>query len=120
MSAIRMEEDHSITVLIDPQNKDGETIQGVYLTRDYKNPSGILPEEHIFISNDEQWFYWLGYHKVDYIPDTDSNNIIVEKINSYVNEYSIENQERLFIESQCKQCGKQETLWCIMQCPYSN
>ena len=124
MSAIRMEEDKSITVLINPQNEIGETIPGVYLTRDYINPTGILPKENLFISKDEKWFYWLGYNKMDKVTDevseTDSNNDILDRIYSYLEEYSSENQYRLFIESQCKQCGKQDTLWCIMQCPYSN
>ena len=65
MSAIRMECDNSITVLIDPwTNEDKQNIiKGVFLTRSYKHPSGVLPQEHIFISNDERWFYWLGYYK---------------------------------------------------------
>jgi hypothetical protein len=116
MSAIRMNKHNDITVLIDPQDENGKTIKGVYLTRSYNNPSGILPEENIFLSTNEQWFYWLGYHDINDIPDTEENNIIVEKIYDYFYEYSSENQIRLFKESQCKQCNKQETYYCEAVC----
>ena len=36
-------------------NKRNNIAKGVFLTRSYNNPGGVLPE-HIFISNDERWF----------------------------------------------------------------
>lgn len=64
MAAIRLDCDNSITVLIEPwkDDKRDEILKGVYLTRNYKNASGILPEENMFISNSERWFFWLGYY----------------------------------------------------------
>ena len=92
MAAIRMECNNSITVLCNPwENEDKKDItKGIYLTRDYKNPSGVLPKEHIFISNDEKWFYWLGYYK-DFKKEaynTVENNNIIERIIDYINKFS--------------------------------
>lgn len=120
MSAIRMECDHSITVLCNPWKDETreEIAQGIYLTRSYKNPSGILPKENIFISNNEQWFYWLGYHKKwqDEIPDTEEEIEALEKVFDYIEEYSSGNQLDQFIQAQCKDCNKKETLFCQIEC----
>lgn len=130
MSAIRMECDKSITVLINPLrdkninfsefNEKTDIVKGVFLTRSYENPSGVLPEEHIFISNDEQWFYWLGYNK-DFekvIPDTEENNNIIEKIFDYFNEFSSGNQIDIALKEHCNRCNKQGTLYCEINCSY--
>lgn len=93
MAALKMESQKDITVLINPE-ENGETKQGVYLTRRYKNGSGILPKEHIFISNNEKWFYWLGYYKkwqTEY-KQTTENIDIEERIIDYINLMSSENQ----------------------------
>jgi hypothetical protein len=119
MAAIRMECDNSITVLVDPL--ENNTIKnGVFLTRSYKNPSGVLPEEHIFISNNEQWFYWLGYNK-DFqkeVPDTIENNDIIEKIFDYINEFSSGRQLDIALQEHCHNCSKQDTLYCQTTCNY--
>lgn len=122
MSAIRMECDNSITVLINPwTNEDKQNItKGVFLTRSYKNPSGVLPQENIFISNDARWFYWLGYYK-DFqkeVPDTPENNDIVEKIIDYINEFSSGRQLDISLQEHCNDCSKQDTLYCRMTCNY--
>ena len=130
MSAIRMEYDHNITVLINPLkdkninfsnfNEETDIVKGVFLTRSYNNPSGVLPEENIFISNDEQWFYALGYYK-DFskrMPDTDENNDIIEKIIDYINEFSSDNQLDMALKEHCHNCSKQETLYCQIECNY--
>lgn len=85
MAAIRMEANKNITVLINPQ-KDGEIKEGVYLTRNYKNASGILPEENIFISNDEKLFRYLGYYEnwQKEIINLPEHNKILEKILNYI------------------------------------
>lgn len=120
MSAIRMEYDNSITVLINPWKDETreEITQGIYLTRNYINPSGILPQENIFISNNEQWFYWLGYYKKwqDEIPDTEEEIEALERVFDYIEEYSSENQLDQFIQTQCKDCNKKETLFCQIEC----
>lgn len=117
MAAIRMECDHSITVLINPWTNEErkDIIKGVFLTRNYKNPSGVLPQENIFISNNEQWFYWLGYHK-DFqkeIPDTTENNDIIDKIIDYINEFSSGRQLDMALQEHCNNCSKQDTLYCM-------
>ena len=122
MAAIRMECDNSITVLINPlvnENKQDIT-KGVFLTRSYKNPSGVLPKENIFISNNEKWFYWLGYNK-DFqkeAPDTIENNDIVEKIIDYINEFSSGRQLDIALQEHCNNCSKQNTLYCQIECNY--
>ena len=122
MSAVRMDCDNSITVLINPwTNEDKQNIaKGVFLTRSYKNPSGVLPQEHIFISNDARWFYWLGYYK-DFqkeVPDTPENNDIVEKIIDYINEFSSGRQLDISLQEHCNDCSKQDTLYCQITCNY--
>ncbi len=121
MAAIRMEGDNSITVLVDPWIKKmfGEIAQGVYLTRSYENATGILPEEHIFISKNESWFYWLGYYKDlnSIVPDTPETNDELEIVTNYINEYSIENQIQEYSRKLCEKCNKKETMYCEMQCP---
>ena len=122
MSAIRMECDNSITVLIDPwmNEQRNNIIKGVFLTRSYNNPSGVLPQEHIFISNNEKWFYWLGYYK-DFqkeVPNTIENNDIIDKIIDYINEFSSGNQLDIAMKEHCKNCNKQETLYCEAYCQY--
>ncbi len=124
MAAIRMECDPSITVLINPwkdENRNfNEMLKGVYLTRSYKNPSGVLPEENIFINNNEKWFYWLGYNK-DFqkeVPNTTENNDIIEKIIDYINEFSSGNQLDIALREHCNNCSKQDTLYCQIECNY--
>jgi hypothetical protein len=93
MSAIRMEYDNSITVLINPLKDEtgNNIIKGIYLTRSYKNPSGILPKEHIFISDNERWFYWLGYYKnwKNEIPNTEEETGAIKKVCNYINKQKI-------------------------------
>lgn len=87
MSAIRMEYDPDITVLIDPWKDETreEIAKGVYLTRNYINPSGILPKENFFLNNNEQWFYWLGYNKEWESKISENEKGMIEKVRSYIN-----------------------------------
>ena len=122
MSAVRMECCDNITVLINPWTNEqrNNIAKGVFLTRSYNNPSGVLPREHIFISNDERWFYWLGYYK-DFqkeVPDTPENNDIVEKIIDYINEFSSGRQLDTSLQKHCNNCNKQDTLYCQITCNY--
>lgn len=88
MSAIRMEENKKVTVLIDPMNENKKEVKGVYLTKNYINPSGKLPEENIFISDNKDWFYYLGYNKLDnkpcYIKDNKETKGILNKVKKYI------------------------------------
>lgn len=88
MSAIRMEENQDFTVLINPQNEKGEVIEGVYLTSEYINSTNLLPQNNLYIGWDKNYFYYLGYHKLDYkdpyIEESKRQNII-SKVNRYIN-----------------------------------
>lgn len=85
MAAIRMEENNKITVLVNPwENKQKEkSIKGVFLTRHYENPSGVLPEEHLFVSDNEDWFYWLGYNTYWMREVTDQEVHNIKKVINY-------------------------------------
>lgn len=87
MSAIRMEYNPDITVLIDPWKDETreEIAKGVYLTRNYINPSGILPKENFFLNDNEQWFYWLGYNKEWESKISENEKGMIEKVRSYIN-----------------------------------
>jgi hypothetical protein len=88
MAAIRMEENNKVTVLINPVTENNEVIEGVFLTNNYENGSGILPEENLPISNNKDWFYYLGYNKLNnkpcYIADSEENINILNNVREYI------------------------------------
>ena len=52
------------------------------------------------------------------IPDTEENNDIIERIFDYINEFSSGNQLDMALQEYCRNCGKQDTLYCQIECNY--